>query len=252
MGGGQVSVTTVEITSAILGADTPDGPMAVLHYRPAEGDWPTVAMFHDGPGIRGATHTFAAKLAGAGYEVVIPDLYHRHGRMIGYEPAERAADPSITDRMMALVRSLTDDGIQADMDAGLAAAGVTSGPLGTIGFCLGARAVAVALLGQPERYAAGAMWHPSFLADDSPGSPHHRAGDLSRPLYIGIGGADTMQPQSKQQPFLDAAVPTGLVELELYPGADHGFTWPDHASYHELAATESFERTTAMFAKVLS
>jgi carboxymethylenebutenolidase len=242
----------VEITGAILETETPDGPMAVLHYRPSGGDWPTVAMFHDGPGIRGATHTFAAKLAGAGYEVVIPDLYHRHGRMIGYEPAERAADPSLTDQMMALVRSLTDDGIQSDMDAGLAAAGRGAGPMGTIGFCLGARAVAVALLANPDRYVAGAMWHPSFLADDGPDSPHRRAGELRHPLYIGIGGADTLQPQSLHQRFLDAAAPTGLVDLEVFPGADHGFTWPDHPSYHERAATESFARTTATFAKALS
>ena len=39
-------------------AETTDGPMAVLHYKLDGGDWPVVAMFHDGPGIRTATHAF--------------------------------------------------------------------------------------------------------------------------------------------------------------------------------------------------
>lgn len=139
--------------------------------------------------------------------------------MIGYEPHERAADPTITERMMTMVRSLTDDGIQADMDAALAAAGVER-PVAAIGFCLGARAVAVALLRNPERYVA-------------------------------VGGADTMQPLSAQRPFLDAA-PDDPVDVEVYDGADHGFTWPDHASYHESAATESFARSTAKFGRAVA
>jgi carboxymethylenebutenolidase len=243
----------VEILSAILDTETPDGPMAVLHYRPDSGNWPTVAMFHDGPGIRTATHEFARKLAGAGYEVVVPDLFHRHGRMIGIEPHERASDPTAGERMMAMVRSLTDDGIQSDMEAGLAAAGVEpERPLATIGFCLGGRAVGFALLRRPDRYVAGAMWHPSFLAEERPDSPHLHAAELRRPLYIGIGGADVSQPKEKQQPFLDAAAPTGFLELEVFPGAEHGFTWPDHPSYHELAALSSFEHTTMLFAKAFA
>lgn len=242
----------VDLARAIIDTDTVDGPMAILHKRPATGNRPTVVMFHDGPGIRTATHTFAEKFAGAGYEVIVPDLYHRHGRMIGYEPHERAADPSLADTMRGLVDSLTDDGIQADLDAALTALDVEPDrPLATIGFCLGARAVAVTLLRRAERFVAGAMWHPSFLADDKPGSPHLTASQLSSPLYVGVGGADTMQPLSMQQRFFDAA-PAGLVDLEVYDGAGHGFTWPDHASYHERAATESFARTTALFGKAFA
>jgi carboxymethylenebutenolidase len=38
------------------------------------------------------------------------------------------------------------------------------------------------------------------------------------------------------------------VELVVFEGADHGYTWPDHPTYDERAATVSFERTTAIFA----
>ena len=53
-------------------------------------------MFHDGPGTANAMHIFAAKLAAEGYDVAVPDLYHRHGRLI-YESHEREADPTLVD-----------------------------------------------------------------------------------------------------------------------------------------------------------
>lgn len=243
----------MEITGAILETDTPDGPMAVLHKRPATGEHPLVLMYHDGPGIRTATHVFAEKLAGAGYEVLVPDLFHRHGRMLGWEPAERAADPSITERLWEMIRSLTDDGIQSDADAALTALGVEQDrPLATIGFCLGARAVAVALARHSDRVLAGAMWHPSFLADDTANSPHHAAAALTRPLFVGVGEVDKIQPIELHRPYLDLVEPMPQVEVLLFAGADHGYTWPDHPTYNERAATASFERTTAIFAKAFS
>ena len=97
------------------------------------------SCFTTGPASRGATHEFAVKLAGEGFDVVVPDLYHRHGRLLGWELHEREADPTIVDRLWELLRSLADAGIQADLDAALAA--VAAGPAGAgepmaaIGFC---------------------------------------------------------------------------------------------------------------------
>ena len=244
----------MEVLSEIVDGSTRDGPMAILSKRPrAHGDWPTVVMFHDGPGVRNATHVFAAKLAGEGYAVAVPDLYHRHGRLIGFEPAERAADPTLVDHLWRLLASLTDEGIQADLDATLDALRIGSSErLGVIGFCVGARAAFRTLMRLPDTFAAGAMWHPSFLADDEPDSPHLSAGALERPLYIGLGDADTMQPLEAHRRFLDAVAPLPHVEVEVFPGADHAFTWPDWPNYDERAASGCFRKTTSLFRTCLA
>ena len=244
----------MEVLSEIVEGSTRDGSMAILLKQPrVEGDWPRIVMFHDGPGVRNATHVFATKLAGEGYVVAVPDLYHRHGRLIGYEPHEREADPTLVDRLWELLASLTDEGIQADLDATLAALEIGPGErLGAIGFCVGARAVFRTLIRLPETFVAGAMWHPSFLADDEPDSPHPSAGSLTRPLFIGIGGADQMQPLEGHQRFLDAVAPLAHVEVEVFPGADHAFTWPDWPTYDERAATGCFRKTTALFGACLA
>jgi carboxymethylenebutenolidase len=255
----------MDVCSEIVDAPTAEGPMAVLRKRPSEhpgdqpgerpragGTWPRIVMFHDGPGIRRATHDFAARLAAEGYDVAVPDLYHRHGRMIGFEPHEREADPTVVDRLWALLGSLTDGGVQDDLDATLEALGVPPEErLGTVGFCVGARAVFRTLMRLPERFVAGAMWHPSYLVDDGPDSPHLTAGRLSRPLFVGHGDADRMQPLEGHRPFLDAVEPLAHVEVRVFPGVDHAFTWPDWPTYDAPAAEVCFERTTALFRQAL-
>ena len=216
--------------------------MAVLRKRPdRSGRWPVVVMFHDGPGIRTATHEFAVKLAGHGFDVVVPDLYHRHGRLLGWDLPERKADPSIVDRLWELLGSLTDTGIQADLDAALAA--LDSGPdepMATIGFCVGARAVFRTMMRLPDRFVVGAMWHPSYLVDGEPDSPHLTAAQLHGRVFIGIGQDDQMQPLSSHQPFLDAVTPLPGVQVATYPGADHGYTWPGWPNFNQAAADGRF------------
>lgn len=127
-----------DLIEEIIDVETVDGTMAVLRKRLRGSERPAVVMFHDGPGIRGATHVFARELARAGYDVVVPDLYHRHGRMIGYELHEREADPTLVDHLWELLHSLDDQQIQDDLDATIAATGLDERDrLGTIGFCVG-------------------------------------------------------------------------------------------------------------------
>ena len=243
----------MELNERILDLDTPDGPMAVVVKEPAEGGpVPTVVVFHDAPAIRTAIHEFMRMLAGDGYRVVTPDLFHRSGRMIGFEPQAVAADPSLRQQIMELIGSLTDEGIQSDLDVTLNALDLPDGAvLGTIGFCLGARAVFLTLERFPERFGAGSMFHPSFLVAE-PDPPSRRAADLRQPLHVGIGTADTTQSIEMQQAFFDAVEPLDDVEVEFFEGADHGFTWPDSPNFHETAATTCYAKTLALFSEHLS
>lgn len=243
---------TQEVTEEIIDTVSDGEPMAVVVKQPAAapdaGSWPTVAIFHDAPAIRSALHTYAVELAAEGYKVVIPDLYHRHGRMVGFEPSAMAADPELGPKMRELLFSLTDEGIQNDLDAALEAAGVADdAPIAVLGFCLGSRAVYRAMMRLPERIVAGAASHPSFMADDEPDSPHLTAADLSVPCYMGIGDADTVQSIAMHQRFFDAVEPLDDVEIEVFAGADHGYTWPDSPTYHQVAAETSWTKTTALF-----
>ncbi|MDJ0768495.1 MAG: dienelactone hydrolase family protein [Ilumatobacter sp.] len=240
-----------------IDATTDDGEMVVVVKQPdgepaGGGAWPTVAIFIDAPGLRPATHEFMARLAEHGYRVVTPDLHHRNGRLLHFEPKDFAEDPSRREIVRGWIGSMTDDQIQHDFQCALRTVGVADdAKVGVIGFCLGARAVYRAMERHPDRVACGAGWHPSFLADDEPDSPHLTAGGLDRPLYLGIGEADEVQSIAMHQRFLDAVADLPHVDVTTFPGADHGYTWPGYPSYDENAAETSWSKTLAMLESAL-
>ena len=238
------------ITEQIIDIDTADGPMAVVHKAPDGGGGTRVLIFMDAPGIRGSLHTFAAALVDAGYEIAIPDLWHRHGRMIGFDPVD---DPEVMaaarTKIMEMLGTLDDDQVQMDRDATLAALG-WEGSLGVIGFCLGARYVHKAMQELPEQFRAGAMWHPSFLTDDTDASPHLTVDQIGE-LWIGIGTADQVQSIEMHQRYFDAVEGLDNVTLRIFEGADHGYTWPLAPTYHPEAATVGWAATTELFERVL-
>ena len=247
-----------EVQESTLEAVSDGEPLAVPRARPASGGpHPVIVMLMDRPGIRDALHGFARRLAGNGYDVILPDLYHRHGRMIGYGPAEMAADPGAPERLSALMASLTDEGIQNDLDAALEAVAAdrpagSLQPAGCIGFCLGARAVFRTMMRLPEQFKAGAMWHPSFLVDSAADSPHLTAGELAGSLYVGFGEADQMMSVASMKPFIDAVSVLGdRVVSDVLPGANHGYTWPDAPSYNEAGAERAWSQTLALFSTAL-
>lgn len=238
-----VRETTLDVT-------TDDGEMAVVVARPDDdATYPVVLYFIDAPGLRPATREFMHRMAEAGYVVVTPDLHHRHGRLLFFEPGDMASNADARPTMGRWIQSMTDDQIQHDGACALAAAGVgSSTPYATIGFCLGARAVVRAMEREPARVVAGAGWHPSFLADDEADSPHLTAAALAQPLYLGIGEADQVQSIAMHQRFLDAVEPLDHVAVHTFVAADHGFTWPGYPSYDETAAETSWTHTLQMFA----
>lgn len=238
------------IIEEIIDTDTADGPMAVVRKQPEGGSGKRVMIFMDAPGIRPSLHEFANQLAAAGYDVAMPDLWHRHGRLIGYEPADIAEDPGRRAHIGEMLGSLDDVQVQRDRDAALAAVGWTDGIAGVIGFCLGARYVHKAMQELSDQFVVGAMWHPSFLADDTDSSPHLSVEAIGE-LWIGIGSADKVQSIEMHQRYFDAAEGHDNIALRIFEGADHGYTWPVSPTYHEQAASVGWAETTSRLERFL-
>lgn len=236
----------------VIDVKTPTGKMAVVVSEPTAGSHPTVLWFIDAPGIRQAVRDHADRLAAEGYRVVVPDLHHRAGYCLPGDDA-LANNPNVTKDIWALIGAMTDEQIQEDGRAALAAVGVAADEQClAIGFCLGTRAVFRAVMDEPNRFLAGSCWHPSFMVDDTDDSPHLQVSELTRPLYFGVGLDDDVQSVEMHQPFFDAVAAMDSVDVDFFEGAGHGFTWPTSPNYHEAAAEGSWSKTIELFSTALA
>lgn len=225
---------------------TPDGAADACLTRPADGEpHPAVLLYMDAFGLRPHLEKMADRLAAAGYTVLVPNVFYRHGRAPVVElpyPIDPGSRPEIFERLGPIMRSLTPE--LAVRDAGayldwLAKSPLTvDGPVATTGYCMGA-ALALRTAGHyPDRVAAAAGFHGAGLATDAPDSPHLLAGRITAELYFGHADQDPSLPAEQIARLEDALDAAGVRHRgEVYGGAHHGFTQADTAAYDE-AATE--------------
>jgi dienelactone hydrolase len=163
------------VIERILDIPTADGTMGVIVKHPdGEGPFPVVLFFHDGPGLREATHHSARGLADAGFYVASPDRYHRFGRFVSVRPEDLIASGPKSELMQSffsMVMATTDDLVRADVDALLSHLvsdpSARRGPIGCIGYCNGVRYLLRTMSQRPDLFAAGAGLRPSFCAQGS-------------------------------------------------------------------------------------
>jgi carboxymethylenebutenolidase len=237
---------------------TPDGTMDVyLHQPPGGGPAPVVMFFADAGGVRPVMQEMAARLAAAGYLVALPNLYYRAG---DYEPFDLSTLFSVRSerqRMGRIVGLAGPDGLGRDTGALLDALSGQTGrrdeQVGCVGYCMGGNWAFRTAGDHPGRVAAMASFHGGFLASDDPASPHRQAGRIRARLYFGVADHDSSCTPESQAQLITALDEASVgYQLELYPGAGHGFSVPDNPSYSEPAADRHWRRVTALFAETLA
>ncbi|KIH99520.1 dienelactone hydrolase [Streptomonospora alba] len=231
--------TAVDIT-------TEDGTADAYLAYPDDGDaHPGVLMYMDAFGVRPQLEKMASRLAEAGYTVLVPNVFYRHGRSPVVELPEfidPGRRPEIFEKLGPIMQSLTPDQAMRDADAYLRRLTgldqTADGPVGVTGYCMGA-VLALRTAGtHPDRVAAMAGFHGGNLAPDAADSPHLLADRISAEVYFGHADEDPALPP-EQIERLDQALNTAGVRYtaEVYPGARHGYTQADTAS-HDPEATE--------------
>lgn len=235
---------------------TKDGATTTFVVHPErEGPHPVILFFMDAPAIREELRDMARRIATVGYYVMLPNLYYRRGVM------ELAHLPPLPEeearaRMFDLMGSLTIAGIMDDADALLdfadrdLAAG--KGPIGTLGYCMSGQYAINYAARNPERVGAAASIYGVQLVTDQDDSPHLAAQKARAELYFACAETDRWAPLEMVE-ALDAAVKQGraAAEVELYPGVEHGFAFPQRAAYDKPAAERHWERLFALWRRNL-
>jgi len=240
--------TTVDVA-------TPRGTMPAYVHRPdGTGPSPRVLLYMDAPGIRPALLGYAERLADAGYTAIVPDLYYP------FDPAEKfdaerlaAGDEEEFVRMRKLVGQIDDEQVLEDTRLLLEAVpGSDGGEWACIGFCMGGRLGMRAAEAFGTEIAAASLLHPTGLVTDAPDSPHLEVDRVDAALYLGFGESDSVTPVSTIPPLDERLERAGVAHrIEVFPGAEHGFTMPDRPAYDAAAAEQAWAGTLALLAERL-
>jgi carboxymethylenebutenolidase len=220
---------------------TPDGTCPVtLHTPNGPGPWSAVVMYVDAGGVRDTFQEMAARLAGFGHAVLLPDVYYRHGDWQPFDMQTAFSDPDERKRLMGMVGSITPDMMAADAGAFFdflsARPEVKGDAFGVCGYCMGGR-TSVTVAGRvPHRVAAAGSFHGGGLVTEDPSSPHLLADRIKATVYV-AGAENDGGFTAEHAETLDKALTAADVThtVEFYPAA-HGFAVPDNPPYDEEAA----------------
>lgn len=221
---------------------------------------PGVLFYIDAIGLRPRIAEMVDRIASWGYVVLAPNVFYRDGtaeqlapRADLRVPENRAAYWS-TSGAMERVRAYTPERAAADAEAFVAEllerAG--GGPIGTTGYCMGAR-LATRLAGQfPELVKAVGGWHGGGLVADGPDSPHLAIEAATAQFAFGHADHDRSMPPEAIEALGATLAVTGRPFLnEVFAGAEHGYTMADTSAFHAEATERHFTELGALLARTL-
>jgi carboxymethylenebutenolidase len=232
---------------------TRDGSMPVFITHPEEGAHPTVIFLMDALGMREELRDMARRIGTVGYYVMLANLFYRDGG--------RSFDPALLERhgpdpeMMRLNHATTHDMVLSDTETMLRFAAedpAARGPVGTIGYCMGGRHAYAAAGRFSDRVAAMVSLHAGFQVTDRPDSAHLSTRQIKAECYFGFADGDPLSPPEHQKIIADECARWGVRHrLEIFPGAAHGFTFPERYCHHKPSSERAWERVFALFERRL-
>jgi carboxymethylenebutenolidase len=241
-----------------VSVSTPDGAADAWLYRHDDGrPRPGIIHLTDIHGLRPAPREMARRLAGAGYTVLLPNVFYRTRRPPMFDFPANFAEERTRQRFEELVKPLTPAAMGRDATAYVdflrADPATAPGPMGVVGYCFtGAMALRIAAA-RPDAILAAASFHGGNLCTDAPDSPHLDLPRVTAQLHFGHAFDDRSMPAEMIAKF-DAALAAwgGRYESIVYDHAKHGWTVPDSAAYHRDEAERAFANMTDLFARTIN
>ena len=226
---------------------TTEGEMALYDAEPEGPARAAMVVIQEAFGVNEHIEDVTRRFAAAGYRAVAPHLFHRTG--------DPVLDYGSIEKVTPHVQAFTEAGLLSDLDAALAylaAAGFEPSRVGVVGFCMGGTVTFMAA----TRHALGAAvtFYGGGIAEGRFGTPPlvEMAPSLKTPWLGLYGDLDQSIPveqvESLREAVAKAPVPTEIVR---YAEAGHGFHCDVRDSYHQVSATDAWQRTLEWFERHL-
>jgi carboxymethylenebutenolidase len=231
-------------TSGYVDIPTSGAAMRTFVAAPAaEGKYPGMWCYSDIFQLSGPTLRVCARLAGYGFVVAVPEIYHRvepAGLVIPFDDAGR-------DRGMADAGKTPVADFDADCRAGLDWLAqhpkVASGKLGAMGFCIGGH-LAFRAAFQPDVKATvcfyGTGIHNGKLGADADAGSLARVQEIRGELLMIFGSEDPHVPAEGRAKVAEALAAAKVNHrVQMFP-AQHAFMRDEGPRYDPEATDQAF------------
>ena len=232
----------------------PDGPMATVVYKPADGQrYPAIVVIEEIFGVNANIQDIARRFAAEGYVAAAPDLFHRAGRLLTVAYTDFPGTAKLRE-------GLTDDHLVGDLSAVVAYLqsndSVSRSEVGITGYCFGGRVSYLAACRVPGIGAAAVYYGGGIVPREGQpvvGTPLIDQTDQITAAVIGFfGGQDRGIPVEAVDRIRDTLKAKGkTADIHFYPEAAHGFFCDDRESYNKEAADDAWGKTLTFFERHL-
>lgn len=204
------------------------------------GSGPGVLFYMDAIGLRPRIAEMVEEIASWGYTVLAPHVFYRDGSAAELAPTTDLRDMKSREEFFASgvkdrISGFTPDQAEQDAAAWVAALAehADEGPIGTTGYCMGARLALQTAGWHPDRVRAVGGFHGGGLVVDGPDSPH-LAIERSTASYVLLHADHDKGLTPEHVAVLEEALTRADRPHvnEIVPGAPHGYTMSDTAMWN--------------------
>ena len=246
----------IVVDNEYVDLETPTGKMRTHIVRPAApGRFPGILLYSEIFQVTAPIHRTAVQLAGHGYVVAVPEIYHEHlplGTVLAYD--QEGSDKGNALKTAKPVQGYDDDA--RAVLAHLASRPDCTGRLGVIGICIGGHLAFRAAM-NPEVLGAVCFYatdiHKGGLGLGMNDDSMARAGEIKGELLMVWGRQDPHIPTEGRMKVLERLNEVGTrLNWHEVNGAhaflrDEGVRYdPEHARSMFGLALELFHRTLAV------
>lgn len=232
-----------------------NSPMRVYVASPKpDGEYPGVLLYSEIFQLTAPIRRSCERLAGHGFVVAAPEIYHRHerpGTVIPYDDIGRIWGNEGAKRTPV---AAFDADARATLDFLASHPQVSPGTLATMGFCIGGHLAWRAAL-QPDVKAAVCCYatgvHNGKLGKDADAGTLARFSEIKGEMLVVFGAADPHVPSDGRQKILDTLESAGVKHRVLLVNGEHAFMRDEGPRYDPAAADQVWAGAIAMFNHVL-
>ena len=245
----------MQITKRNVELRVDDSLMRVYIAAPSSpGNYPGIIFYSDIYQLGGAMIRLANYLAGYGYVVAAPEIFHRTepvglviepddiGRMRGNDNARRTAIADYDADCRAVIEFLK------------AESSVSSGQIGTLGFCIGGHLAFRAAF--ESEIKAAACCYPTGIPSGKLGKgiadTIKRVSEIKGEMLMVFGTLDPHIPEADRQTLIKALENATIPHQVFLYEAEHTFMRDDGYRYDSAATTSAWSEIIAFFERIFA